>query len=216
MRYRAVMFDLDGTLLDTLKDIADSVNESLRRMGLPQHDVESYRYLIGSGREALVLGALPEPRRDAATVGELTALVEQEYSRRWVNNTKPYPGIPELLDSLTAKGVSIAILSNKPQHNTDLSVSRLLSRWRFEAVVGSTPSLPKKPDPAGALQIAHKLNIPTREFIYVGDSGIDMKTATAAGMYPVGVLWGFRSSDELLDSGAKELMKQAADLLPLL
>jgi phosphoglycolate phosphatase len=216
MVYRALLFDLDGTLLDTLRDIADSVNSVLAYFGFPQHKVEAYKYFVGDGMEALAIRSLPENHRDKMTVNKIIARIDEEYSKRWANNTHPYPGIPELLDAVTSLGVRMSILSNKPQSSTELTVSRLLSQWHFDFVVGALPSIPKKPDPTGALQIARQMNINPSEFLYLGDSAIDMLTATAANMYPVGALWGFRMADELLKSGAKALVQQPSQLLRLL
>jgi len=216
MKYSAVLFDLDGTLLDTLKDIADSANSALGYSGFPQHEIEAYKYFIGDGREALAIRALPEHHRNKVTVGKLITYINEEYSKRWANNTHPYQGVSDLLDALTSIGIKMAILSNKPHNLTELMVSRLLPQWQFELVVGALPSVPKKPDPTAALQIARQLNIRTLEFLYLGDSDIDMKTATAADMYPIGALWGFRTADELLASGARALIQQPTDLLHLL
>ena len=216
MKYKAVLFDLDGTLLNAIKDIADSVNMALYHLGFPQHELEAYKYFVGDGREALAIRALPEDCRDTVNLDKLAASIEIEYSKRWANNTRPYQGVPDMLEALTDLGIKMAILSNKPQGSTELMVSGLLPQWRFELVVGARSSMPKKPDPTAALRIARRLNIRPVEFLYLGDSDVDMKTATAAGMYPVGALWGFRTADELLDSGAKELIQHPTDLLHLL
>lgn len=216
MKYRAVLFDLDGTLLDTLQDIADSVNSALEQLGFPQHETEAYKYFVGDGRDALAMRALPEAHRDAATFNRLVAYISEEFSKRWANNTRPYPGIPEMLQAITDMGIKMAILSNKPHDSTEETVARLLPERHFELVVGATPSVPKKPDPTAALRIAKQLGIPPTEFLYLGDSDIDMKTATAADMYPVGALWGFRTADELLAGGAKELIQSPPDLIRLL
>lgn len=216
MRHKAVLFDLDGTLLDTLKDIADSVNLALDRLGFPQHELEAYKYFVGDGREALAIRVLPEAHRDAITFGRLVAYINEEYSKRWSNNTRPYQGIPEMLQALTDLGIKVTILSNKPQGSTEEMVYRLLPQWHFEPVVGALPSVPKKPDPTAAMRIAEQLEIPPTEFLYLGDSDVDMKTATVADMYPVGALWGFRTADELLASGAKELIQNPVDLIRFL
>ena len=216
MKYSAVLFDLDGTLLNTLKDIADSVNSALGHLGFPQHGLEAYKYFVGDGRDTLAIRALPESHRNAVTVGKLVTYINEEYSKRWANNTSPYQGVPDLLDALTSNGIKMAILSNKPHSFTKLMVSGLLPRWRFELVIGALPSVPKKPDPTAALQIARRLNIRPLEFHYLGDSDVDMKTATAADMYPIGALWGFRTADELLAGGARALIQQPTDLLHLL
>lgn len=216
MTYRALLSDLDGTLLDTLKDIADSANEVLVRSGFPPHQIESYRYFVGAGMKTLACKALPADHHDDASVDEITALIEEEYSKRWQDNTRPYPGIPELLDTLTTSGIRMAILSNKPQGPVEQMVSALLSPWHFEIVAGARPSFPLKPDATAALQIARQMNLSPSEFLYMGDSAIDMQTASAAGMYPIGVLWGFRTADELLSGGAKVLIQKPSHLLWLL
>ena len=215
--YKAVLFDLDGTLLDTLKDIADSVNTALAKLGFPQHDIQTYKYFfVGDGRRAMAIRALPEDYRDTANVDRLAAIIEVEYSKRWADNTRAYPGIPDMLQSLTDKGIKMAILSNKPEAFTKKMVTRLLPRQHFEIVLGAQSSVPLKPDPTSALQIAKRLNILPTEFIYLGDTYVDMKTATAAGMYPVGALWGFRTADELLTGGARELIEYPTELPRLL
>jgi phosphoglycolate phosphatase len=216
MKYQGVLFDLDGTLLDTLQDIADATNQALSHMGFPQHEPEAYKYFIGDGREVLAIRALPEHHRDAVTVSQLVARINEVYSQHWADHTRPYPGIPALLDNLTTKNIKMAILSNKAHDLTDVMASKMLSPWHFDVVVGASSSVPKKPDPTAAIQIAHRLGLRPAEIIYLGDSGIDMNTANQAGMYPVGALWGFRTVDELLASGAKAVIEHPGDLLRIL
>ncbi len=216
MKYRGVLFDLDGTLLSTLQDIADSVNEALSHLGFPEHRVEVYKNFVGEGVDVLAARALPAHHRDAATVTRMIERINEEYSKRWANNTVPYQGIPDLLDALTIRNIKMAILSNKAHATTEIMVSKMLSRWHFEAVAGALPSVAKKPDPTTALQISQRLGIHPTEFLYLGDSDIDMKTAIGADMYPVGVLWGFCSAEELLAGGAKALIEYPNDLLPFL
>jgi phosphoglycolate phosphatase len=216
VNYKAVIFDLDGTLLNTIQDLADSVNIVLRRFGFPEHDVESYKYFVGDGIEELACRALPENHRDEAALARSIAAIREEYSKRWANNTCPYEGIPELLDALTARNIKTAILSNKPDESTKATVSKLLPKWHFQFIVGASPAVPKKPNPKAALEIARSLDISPDELIYVGDTATDMATAVAAGMYPVGALWGFRTAEELTQSGAKKLIKEPGDLLELL
>jgi len=215
MTYRAIIFDLDGTLLDTLQDIADSTNAGLASLGFPTHKTNEYRYFVGEGTDVLALRALPEDRRDPATVSKLVARIAEEYSRRWDKNTRPFPGIPELLDGLTSLGIRLAVLTNKRQSFAEMTATKLLPNWRFEVIIGASPSVSKKPDPTGALKIANQMKLKSAEFVYLGDSAIDMKTAVSAGMYPVGALWGFRTQRELLESGAKMLAKKPQDVLKL-
>jgi phosphoglycolate phosphatase len=216
MRFHAVLFDLDGTLLDTLEDLADSTNAALRAQGFPEHPVAAYRYFIGDGVEALVRRALPPEHLDAATLTRSAELMRGEYSARWADKTHPYPAVPDLLDALTDRGLPMAVLSNKPDDFTRLCVARLLPRWRFAVVLGAGVGLPKKPDSAAARHIAAQWHLPAAEIVYLGDTNTDMQTAVAAGMYAVGALWGFRTASELTASGAQVLLKQPTDLLRLL
>lgn len=216
MKYKAVIFDLDGTLLDTLRDLANAINHGLRYLGLPEHPESVIRYFIGEGREVMLMRSLPEDRRDPGTFNKLLADVNKEYFEHWADNTAPYAGVPELLDSLTKSSTKMAILSNKPQEFTQISVSKLLAKWKFEVVMGALPSVPLKPDPAPALNIACQMGIDPRDFFYLGDSDTDMKTANSAGMFAAGATWGFRTEEELLAGGARALVKYPTDILDLL
>ena len=213
MKYRAVLFDLDGTLLNTLQDVADAVNKGLASLGFPQYAIEKYKTVIGEGRDVLVRRALPADHRDDATALKLLNLVNAEYQIHWADNTRPYPGIPELLDNLTKKGIKIAVLSNKADDLTNLCVTKLLSQWRFTLVAGAKPSIPNKPDPTAAFEMSKQMGISPPQFIYLGDSDIDMKTANNAGMFAIGAGWGFRSEQELLDTGAKAVIKHPSELM---
>lgn len=216
MTLRAVLFDLDGTLLNTLDDLADSANLALRQLGLPKHPVEAYKRFVGGGIENLVCQAVPSRRHDPATLAECLKLTREHYLARWAVKTRPYDGVPQLLDDLTHRGIPMAIFSNKPDELTRLCVERLLANWRFEIVLGASPSLPKKPDATGALSIARHLQVEPAKVAYLGDTDTDMQTAVAAGMFPIGALWGFRDAEELLANGASVLIRRPCELLPLL
>jgi phosphoglycolate phosphatase len=216
MQNTAVLFDLDGTLLDTLADLADAMNHVLLRRGFAVHSPEAYKTFIGDGVEILVRRVLPPACDDPAVQAECAAEMRDEYGKRWADKTRPYPGVAGLLDALSARGVSMAVLSNKPHEFTVLCVERLLGRWRFAAVRGAEPGQARKPDPAGALAIAAQLGRAPREVVYLGDTNTDMQTARAAGMFPVGALWGFRTAEELLASGAERLVGEPLELLAVL
>ena len=216
MAFKAVLFDLDGTLLDTLQDISDATNAALGKLGFPLHNIQTYRHFMGEGMVALAFKALPDSFRNSDTINQLSAYIVKEYSIRWADHTQPFLGIPELLDALVERGMKMAVLSNKPHEFAVEQVEKLLPHWNFSTVIGASGAIPRKPDPTGALEISKKLQVSPAEFLYLGDTDIDMKTATAAGMYPVGALWGFDNADELLAGGAKAVIQRPAELLPLL
>jgi phosphoglycolate phosphatase len=217
MARTAICFDLDGTLLDTLDDLADSMNAVLAALGCPAHPLDAYRYFVGDGVENLVRRALPEAARgNEALVREAVPLMRGEYGKRWKAKTRLYDGIPELLDALVAGGVRMAILSNKP-HPAVLDVAgHFLQRWRFDAVLGARLETPIKPDPGAALEVARQLGVAPSGFLYIGDTDTDMVTALRAGMYAVGALWGFRTEAELRASGAMALASHPREVMELL
>lgn len=211
--FACILFDLDGTLLDSLKDLANCMNAVLARSCFAPHPVDSYRYFVGDGMEKLAQRVLPPEHQDEAAVSACVSAMRHEYGRRWAENTTPYAGIPELLNALQKTGIKKGIFSNKPDDFTREITRTLLPHWHFDFVVGARPGVPKKPDPAGALEIASRLGLPPQRFVYVGDTNTDMQTARAAGMYPAGALWGFRSAAELTGSGAALLLEKPTDLL---
>lgn len=208
----AVFFDLDGTLLDTLEDIADATNAALQSLGAPPHPVQAYRRLVGSGVGTLAHMALPPGRRDPETAAECQRRLIGEYGSRWDAKTRPYSGVPELLDALADRALPVAILSNKPDAFTKRMAEKMLGRWAWAAVEGARDGVPVKPDPTLALEAAGKVGLPPSTIIYVGDSGTDVDTARAAGMVPAGALWGFRPW-ELEESGISILLSHPLDLL---
>ncbi len=214
--FKAVLFDLDGTLLDTLKDLALSMNRVLEKNGFPTHPEKKYRYFVGEGASMLVRRAVPDGiRSDKKALARLHQEFLEDYAQNWDKNTRLYPGIDQMLDELSRKGLKLAILSNKPHDFTKLCVERFLDSWHFDMVLGDRPGVPRKPDPAGALEVADFFNIPRDSFLYLGDTSIDMTTATRAGMFPVGVLWGFRDRQELEDSGARAIISVPLQLLEI-
>ena len=214
--FKAVLFDLDGTLLNTLIDLADAMNAALVHFGFPPHPVDAYKYFIGDAVETEAKRAMPESAGDPQTIKKVAELSEQIYDKSWHKNTRPYPGIPDLLSNLTKRGLPMAILSNKPDHFTKIMVEKLLPAGAFEIVQGALPDVPVKPDPTSALQIAKGLSTLPEQFLYLGDTNTDMKTAVAAGMFSLGCLWGYRTADELLASGAKVLIHKPEEVLGIL
>ena len=211
-RPQAVLFDLDGTLTDTLADIADAMNRALERNGLPGWETDEYRYLVGNGVKILTERAVRDRQDKAARVARD---YQEWYETHNRVRTKPYDGIPELLRELNARNIPVCVLSNKPDADTRSVVAFYFPEIRFAKVAGQT-SLPVKPDPAGALETAKGIGIPPEAFLYLGDSGVDMQCARAAGMHPVGVLWGFRTADELTQNGAEFLISAPSELITLL
>lgn len=201
--FQAVLFDLDGTLLDTLADIGNAMNHVLAGSGWPTHDLTTYQYFVGEGAAELVRRSLPEEKRRESDIQQSLAAFKSYYGQHWHVRTRPYDGVPEMLDALTGRGLKIAVLSNKPHEFTRQCVGELLADWRFDAVYGLREEIPRKPHPAGALEIAEKMGLSPTAFLYLGDTAIDMKTALAAGMFPVGALWGFCPYQELIDNGAR-------------
>jgi phosphoglycolate phosphatase len=214
-KFKAVVFDLDGTLLNTLDDLADSMNHVLESNGFPIHDIDEYKYFVGHGLRNLAEKALPIEHRYTKTDSALNDMLK-EYGKRWSNKTVPYTGIPELLDQLSAKNIKLAILSNK-EHNLTLKIAdKFLSRWKFEVVFGERIGVPRKPDPTSALEIIKILNLHADSIIYLGDSGSDMQTANNSGMYAVGALWGFRGAEELIKFGAKCTINTPIELMNII
>ena len=213
MPYKAVIFDLDGTLLDTLEDLGSTMNKVLRDRGFPIHDINTYRYFVGNGVTMLVTRSLPQKQRFSEMIRECVEAFHNDYEHNWHKTTRPYDGVPEMLDELSVQGVKMAILSNKPHEFVKHCVSEILKRWSFDMVFGHKEGFALKPDPHSALEIARVLNIASHEILYLGDTGTDMKTARAAGMFSVGALWGFRSAEELEKAGAQALLEKPQEIL---
>ena len=212
---RAAIFDLDGTLLDTLDDLADSANEALAAAGLPAHPVDAYRTFVGDGINTLVQRILPAGNSGDEMVAQVLSLYRAAYGRRWNNKTRPYAGITETLYELSSRSVKLSVLSNKPQNFTELCIAHHLPGNPFEIVLGQRDIVPRKPDPAGALEISSAFQVSPGEVLFIGDTKTDMDTATAAGMRAIGVSWGFRPVEELLEHGAEMVVNHPVELLEL-
>lgn len=206
----AVIFDLDGTLADSLTDLGEAMNRALAGFGLPTHPLAAYRTFVGEGVDVMVRRAAP-----SATVPyqQIADSYRAHYGTLNHQSTRPYDGIPALLDALVARRVKLAVLSNKRDDFTRDLVAKQFGRWPFVDVRGERDGVPKKPDPTAAFELALALNVLPANITFVGDTGIDMLTARNAGMTPIGCLWGFRDRDELLGAGAKRLIAHPMELV---
>ncbi len=219
MRYKAVIFDLDGTLLDSLVDLASSGNRVLKQLSLDAHPTDAYRYFVGDGMATLVERILPEHFKTPDSIAKTVELFKEDYAQNWDVETVMYPGVVEMLDELTLMDVKLCILSNKPDRFTTACVDRLLPKWQFHPVHGQRDHVPKKPDPAGALEIIALLATEAMEasdILYVGDTAVDMQTAADAHLDSVGVLWGFRDAEELQQNGAKFLVSHPREIVEII
>jgi len=215
MRPAALLFDLDGTLLDTLEDLGGAMNRVLVAQGLPAHPVDAYRAFVGDGIARMAERALPPGCRTSSTVATTVEAMRLEYARSWAGQTHAYAGIPELFDALTARRLPLAVLSNKPHDFTVAMVAHFLGRWPFRAVEGCRAGRPPKPDPTAALAIAGQVGAEPAACLFVGDSAVDVLTARGAGMVSVGVGWGFRGEAELCAAGAAHMIHAPLELLRL-
>jgi phosphoglycolate phosphatase len=211
--YRAVIFDMDGTLLNTIDDLADCMNRVLQRGGYPPHPVEAYRFFVGDGLENLVRRSLPGTELRPETIERLKEEMRAEYAEHWADKTRPYDGIPELLGALEERKIPMAVLSNKPHPFTAEMARHYFAAEMFEQVLGAREGAPAKPDPAPPLEIAAGFGLPPRSILYLGDTSTDMQTGRGAGMFTVGAMWGFRPREELLEHGAQALVESPLEIL---
>lgn len=213
---RAVFFDLDGTLLDTLSDIAGALNRVLAAHRLPTHPADAYRRMVGSGMRALVERAVPEEvRREIDLVERLERDAREAYAGEATANTRLYPGIAELLADLRGRGLTLGVLSNKPDAMARRVVQYFFAPSTFAAVRGQVEGMPPKPDPAGARAMLEALGVNAAQALYLGDSDVDISTALQSGMMPVGAAWGFRGGEELRRAGAAEVIAHPSELVTL-
>jgi len=215
MKYHAAIFDLDGTLIDSIRDIGEAMNRTLTAAGYPAHPMDSYLYFVGDGVRLLIERALPPEQQNEETVSRILAQYRQDYADNWKTHTRPYDGIPQLMNELHAHGIPMGVLSNKPDGMTRKCVAHFFPEIPFSAVAGQKEDTPRKPDPSAALLIAGVMNVPPAQCVFIGDTATDMQTAVAAGMFPAGVSWGFRNERELISSGARLIAVKPEALLGL-
>ena len=212
MKYKGIIFDLDGTLVNSLEDISDAMNSVLKGLNYPIHNYDTYQYFIGSGLRNLVSKALPESNNSIDEIETCFESMVKGYRETCTIKTKPYDGIIELLDNLVSRNIKLAVFSNKADELTKKIVADIFPNY-FSNVVGLSIESLKKPNPFEAIAISEKWNLKPEEIIFIGDSDIDMQTAVNANMFPVGVTWGYRTEEELKASGAKMVIHNPLELI---
>jgi len=211
MKFKGIIFDLDGTLVNSLEDISDAMNKVLQGLNFPTHTYDTYQYFIGSGLRNLVSKALPTTDNSNEQIEICFECMINEYREMCTLKTKPYEGIVELLENLTSQNIKMAVFSNKADELTKKIASQIFPN-HFDQAVGLSTEALKKPNPFEALEISKKWNLKPEEILFVGDSDIDMQTAVNANMFPVGVTWGYRTEEELKNSGAKVVVNTPSEL----
>lgn len=215
MKKKLVIFDLDGTLINSLEDLADAANQCLKQEGYAPHPLERFPYFVGDGVHMLLVRALTGQTGDLEREAlRLRPIFDQYYSRHSADKTQPYPGIREMLDKLRQSGVRLAVASNKPDEFARELTDRFFNGI-FDHVQGQTPQVPKKPDPGIIQAILHNLGVNPEDTVLAGDSNVDIFTAKNAGISSIGCLWGFRGREELQQAGAEALAAGPEEIPPL-
>ena len=211
---KTVIFDLDGTLLDSIEDIASSMNKVLESLQLPTHKIEDYKHFVGGGVDILVENALNNQSKEIKD--EVIKRFKIEYDGKLHSKTLPYDGLYELLDELKKLDINLAVLSNKPHEFTVSYVNHFFKNYNFKEIHGQKKDVPKKPDPKAALDIVKCLDSSCENTYFIGDTKIDMQTAKSANMTAIGVLWGFRDEKELRDFGADFIVSNPLEILKII
>ena len=212
---KLVLFDLDGTLVDTLCDLADSTNYALGKMGFATHDTEKFRYFVGDGIAKLIERALPEDKRSAEIHKECLTIYKNYYKDHYMDKSRPYDGVNELISCLKEKGMRLAVISNK-HHEMAVTVANTLFPDMFDIVYGQKENSPAKPDPTLTLEIINNLGATPDETVMIGDSGMDMAVAVNAKCRGIGVLWGFRTEEELRECGADYIVSHPSQIVDII
>jgi len=215
MRHKGIIFDLDGTLVDTLGDVAASMNRGMKLHGFPEHQTEEYRDKVGWGIKRLAFLALPEEARNEETAAKVAADASRFYAEVPLVYSRPYPGISELVGALKQKKIKTAVLTNKPDHVAQLVIDGLFPRDYFNIVRGETSGRPRKPDPACVWDLLVEFGLNPSDVIFAGDSEVDMETALAAGCFPLGVSWGYRPRETIDKAGARRIIEKPEEMLEL-
>lgn len=212
---KLVIFDLDGTLLNTIEDLGNAANYALKQNGYPTHSLASYPFFVGNGVRNLIRKALPDDMRTDSIIDSLLKDFKEYYNEHNTDCTKPYDGIEELLRNLQDNGVKMAVASNKYQQATEKIIASYFGDVDFVAVYGQREGVNVKPDPSVVFSILADAKVPKSEVLYVGDSGVDMETARRACVDSVGVTWGFRSEKELNEYHADQIVNKASDIFDI-
>lgn len=216
MNYKVVIFDLDGTLVDSVQGIKYSMNNVLRKLHLPCHDTEAYAQFLGEGLKRLAYKVLPKAFQTEEKAERCYQLMLEEYAENWAVGMRVYDNIELLLDALTERKLQLAINTNKNDEMTQAIVKQYLSKWDFVSVIGYNQNNPRKPDPYGAISISQVCDVLPNECIYVGDTEVDIETAINAGMCGVAVSWGFRTEAQLNKNSPKIMISDPLELLEII
>ncbi len=211
---KSVLFDLDGTLVNSLEDLADSTNYALNYFGFSTHETEKYKYFVGDGMQKLIERVLPPENRDEATVKKVFECFWNYYGEHYLDKTVAYDGIHNVIENLKEMGLKVAVISNKADQMAKIVVCKIFGN-AFDFVTGKQDGYPTKPDPTLTLEVISNLGVTPNECVFVGDSGMDMATAKNSGCTALGVLWGFRKEDELLQNGADYLLKETKQIVEI-
>lgn len=212
---KLAIFDLDGTICDTIEDLADATNHAMRTLGHPTHDVPAYKYFVGNGIPKLIYRALPEDHRSEEEHAKAMKLMLDYYAVHFADRSSPYEGIPEMLKSLKEKGIRTAVCTNKAHHMA-VEIADKMFGGVFETVIGQSETRPLKPDPFSPREIMEKFSASPEETVFIGDSGVDMQTAANSGTHSIGVLWGFRTIEELKENGGQHFAAAPSDILDII
>lgn len=216
MNIKALVFDMDGTLINTLEDLADSTNFALKQHSYPINPTDDYRFFVGSGARNLIKRALPSSDHAEDIIDEVLETYKKHYATNWRNKSRLYAGIGDALNQAVDQKLKLAVLTNKPQEFADQCAAHFLSDWPWEKVQGQVDGVPHKPDTAMPTLVNKALDVQPNEVLYFGDSDVDMQTAKNIGYKAIGVTWGFRPERELRKAGAEFIIHEPAEILGLI
>ncbi len=212
---KLVIFDLDGTIYNTIEDLADATNYALSCLGYPTHDIQTYKYFVGNGIPNLIMRALPEGHKSDEDCAEARTLMLDYYKDHFADKSVPYDGIVDMLRALKKSGIKLAVCTNKAHHMA-VKIAHSIFGGIFDKVIGQQSDRPLKPDPSSACEIMNLFRAKPEETVFVGDSGVDMETARNSGTHSIGVLWGFRKKEELQINGGEYIVTAADEIIKII